>query len=281
MDIRNIKEDVPTLEVGTHLQAMYSLSLEQLDGYRQIEKLPDYPVDINNHQNQVVLKDFIARVIEELMEGYESTSEVYKICNKFGWNIEQLTEDEYIQVLNHLQNANEEQGDALGFLFTLFHFANILPEDILSWGTSYVYEHADFKVKVKDLNDIIILGMALIKGNNTTDLVNRFNMIDEDHESVKDYTPGFNTLSEASHEEEKKLLFDVVYELNIARNLLKCRPWKQTQVITKELDFQYSLVKAFYLYMGFLGVQGFTPEGLFRLFFKKQRLNLWRQKTNY
>ena len=61
---------------------MYSLSLEQLDGYRQIEMLPDYPVDINNHQNQVVLKDFIARVIEELMEGYESTSEVVKICHK-------------------------------------------------------------------------------------------------------------------------------------------------------------------------------------------------------
>ena len=112
-------------------------------------------------------------------------------------------------------------------------------------------------------------------------LVNRFNLIDEDHESVKDYTPGFNTLSEASHEEEKILLFNVVYELNIARNLLKCRPWKQTQVMTKELDFQYSLVKAFYLYMGFLGLQGFTPEGLFRLFFKKQRLNRWRQKSNY
>lgn len=134
MDIRNIKEIVPSLEVGTYLQAMYSLSLEQLDGYRQIEKLPDYPVDINNHQNQVVLKDFIARVIEELMEGYESTSEVVKICHKWGWNIDQLTEDEYTQVLNHLQNANEEQGDALGFLFTLFHFANILPEDIFSWG---------------------------------------------------------------------------------------------------------------------------------------------------
>ena len=33
MDIRNIKEIVPSLEVGTYLQAMYSLSLEQLDGY--------------------------------------------------------------------------------------------------------------------------------------------------------------------------------------------------------------------------------------------------------
>ena len=30
-----------------------------------------------------------------------------------------------------------------------------------------------------------------------------------------------------------------------------------------------------------LAMNGFTPCGLFSLFFKKQRLNLWRQKTNY
>lgn len=280
MDIRNIKEPVPQIEEGTELQAMYQLSLEQLDGYRQIEKLPDYPLDINNPNNQVVLKDFISRVIEELMEGYESTSEVVKICNKWGWNTEQLTEDEYTQVLNHLQNANEEQSDALGFFFTLFHFANIQPEDIFSWGTNAVYEYSDFKVKT--LKDVITLGIALTSeiGRNPL-LANRFRLIDEEHESVKDYTLGFNTLSESSHENEKLLLFEIIYELNIARNLLKSRPWKQTQVMTKELDFQYSLVKSFYLYMGFLGVQEFSEESIYRLFFKKQKLNLWRQKTNY
>ena len=278
MDIRNIREQVPQIKEGTELQEMYSLGIQQFEGYRQIEKLPEAPLDVNNPSNQAILKDFIGRVIEELMEGYESTSEVVKICHKWGWNIEQLTEDEYTQVLNHLQNANEEQVDALGFLFTLFHFANILPEDIFSWGTSYVVDYSDFKVK--ELKDVITLGIAMVT-EGSIGLVNRFNMIDEDHESVKDYTPGFNTLSESSHEEEKVLLFNVVYELNIARNLLKCRPWKQTQIMTKELDFQYSLVKAFYLYMGFLGLQGFTPEGLFRLFFKKQRLNRWRQKSNY
>lgn len=278
MDIRNIKEEVPPTREGTELQNMYSLGIQQFEGYRQIEKLPEAPLDVNNPYNQVILKDFIGRVIEELMEGYESTSEVVKICHKWGWNIDQLTEDEYTQVLNHLQNANEEQVDALGFYFTLFLFANIAPEDILSWGTNHVMDYSDFKVN--NLKDVMTLGISMVT-EGTIGLVNRFNMIDEDHESVKDYTPGFNTLSEASHEEEKILLFNVVYELNIARNLLKCRPWKQTQVMTKELDFQYSLVKAFYLYMGFLGIQGFTPYELFMLFFKKQRLNIWRQKSNY
>ena len=51
--------------------------------------------------------------------------------------------------------------------------------------------------------------------------------------------------------------------------------------MTKELDYQEALVKSFYLYMGFLALNGFTDENLFRLFYKKQRLNLWRQNTNY
>ena len=278
MDISNLKEKAPEIKQGLELENMYEIGYRQLDCYKPLERLPEYPMDINSTKNQSLMKTLISQVVEELMEGYESTSEVVKICHKWGWNIDQLTEDEYTQVLNHLQNANEEQGDALGFLFTLFHFANILPEDIFSWGTSYVVDYSDFKVK--ELKDVITLGIAMVT-EGSIGLVNRFNMIDEDHESVKDYTPGFNTLSESSHEEEKVLLFNVVYELNIARNLLKCRPWKQTQVMTKELDFQYSLVKAFYLYMGFLGLQGFSDESIYRLFFKKQRLNLWRQKTNY
>ena len=102
-----------------------------------------------------------------------------------------------------------------------------------------------------------------------------------EYDKIVSYTLGFHEMSEISHENEKLYLWEVIYELNKARNFLKCRPWKQTQVMTKEIDFQESLVKAFYLYMGFLAMNGFTPCGLFSLFFKKQRLNLWRQTTNY
>ncbi|WP_418392117.1 hypothetical protein, partial [Akkermansia sp.] len=45
--------------------------IEQFFGYKEIERLPDYPLDINNPKNQVILKDFIGRVIEELTEGFE------------------------------------------------------------------------------------------------------------------------------------------------------------------------------------------------------------------
>lgn len=278
MDIRNIREEVPNIKETEVLPQMYTLGLEQLNGYRQIESLPEYPLDINNPKSQVILKDFIGRVIEELTEGFESTNEVFDLCSKNGWNMEMLNEEEHQSILNSLANANEEQADALGFFFTLLAYSNILPEDILSYN------------KAKDLFEVMAIGVKelVIKYSDYHNLL-KFDIIrkgdfyeDEGKwEHINSYTPGFHQMNELSHEAEKLYLWEVIYELNKARNFLKCRPWKQTQVMTKEIDFQESLVKAFYLYMGFLAMNGFTPLGLFGLFFKKQRLNRWRQQTNY
>ena len=278
MDVRNIREEVPNIKETEVLPQMYTLGLEQLNGYRQIESLPEYPLDINNPKSQVILKDFIGRVIEELTEGFESTNEVFDLCSKNGWNMEMLNEEEYQSILNSLANANEEQADALGFFFTLLVYSNILPEDILSYN------------KAKDLFEVMAIGVKelVIKYSDYHNLL-KFDIIRKEDfyedegkwEHINSYTPGFHQMNELSHEAEKLYLWEVIYELNKARNFLKCRPWKQTQVMTKEIDFQESLVKAFYLYMGFLALNGFTDQGLFSLFFKKQRLNRWRQQTNY
>lgn len=233
-------------------------------------------MDINNAKSQVILKDFIGRVIEELTEGFESTDAAVILLKKYGWNIDNLTEDEYQEVLNHLANANEEQADAIGFYITLLAYSNLLPEDILSYKNA----KSLFDVMAIGVKEILISGESEYPGQRIG-----YCVIHPSHtpnyESVIQYTPGFHNLNEVLHEDEKLHLFDVIYELNKARNLLKSRPWKQTQVMTKELDYQEALVKSFYLYMGFLGLNGFTDENLFRLFYKKQRLNFWRQNTNY
>lgn len=258
---------------------MYDLGIEQFSGYKSIEKLPDYPLDINNPKNQVILKDFIGRVIEELTEGFESTDEVVSIYRNYGWNNDCLTQEEYTQVLNHLANANEEQADALGFFFTLLLYSNILPEDILKYQDA----KSLFEVMAIGVKDLLIK-YPDHRSVRKYPILSSTDWAREDraeYDKIVSYTPGFHEMSEISHENEKLYLWEVIYELNKARNFLKCRPWKQTQVMTKEIDFQESLVKAFYLYMGFLAMNGFTPCGLFSLFFKKQRLNLWRQTTNY
>ena len=280
MDIRNIKEPVPKVENLNILQEMYVLGIEQFNGYKGIEKLPDYPLDINNPKSQAILKDFIGRVIEELTEGFESTELVVSIYQKYGWNNDCLTQEEYTEVLNNLANANEEQADALGFFFTLLVYSNILPEDILA----YKGEKNLFDIMAEGVKELIIRypdyqKVAKYPILNPEDWVGDVDQPQWD--KIVSYTPGFHNMSDLSHESEKLYLWEIIYTLNKARNLLKCRPWKQTSVMTREDEFQESLAEAFYLYMGFLGMNGFNPKNLFELFFKKQRLNLWRQNTNY
>ena len=288
MDIRNIKIEAPKLEAG-HLEFIYDKGREQLLQYMKVENLPNYPLDVNTRKSQVILKDFIGRVIEELFEGYESINDVVELLEPIGFNTVLLSRKEYVDLLNYLQNANEEQADALGFYVTLFTYSNILPEDI------YEYCRQAYGRPITTFNDILSLGASRLYIADVLDNTkNRYNLFSDywlstiyngDIEytklSIREYTPGFNTIDNCELDIQMSQLWFVIMELNKARNLLKNRPWKQTEVMTKEIDFQESLVKSFIYYLGYLADRGFDQDSLVTLFNRKQALNMWRIKTGY
>lgn len=45
---------------------------ELVEKYKEIEGMPDLPMDINTKETQIWIKDFLWRVTEELMEAYEA-----------------------------------------------------------------------------------------------------------------------------------------------------------------------------------------------------------------
>lgn len=133
MDIRNIKEVAPDVADG-QLEKLYDLQRELMKGYLKIEKdLPEWPIDVNSRKGQVVLKDMSARVIEEMGEGYESTGYALELLDKYGYNLDIIPMNDRQMLLNHLQNSNEEQADAIAFYIELMIYSNILPVDIYSY----------------------------------------------------------------------------------------------------------------------------------------------------
>ena len=86
MDISNLKEKAPEIKQGLELENMYEIGYRQLDCYKPLERLPEYPMDINSTKNQYLMKTLISQVVEELMEGYESTSNINDILENKGWN---------------------------------------------------------------------------------------------------------------------------------------------------------------------------------------------------
>lgn len=280
MDISNLKEKAPEIKQGLELENMYEIGYRQLDCYKPLERLPEYPMDINSTKNQSLMKTLISQVVEELMEGYESTSNINDILENKGWNTNLYTDVEKIQIINNLQNANEEQADAIGFFLSALIYANILPEDIYSWANK---ELTKGQKAVENLEDVMAFGIHMIlEIDAISSIFKNFKLISETIEDkTSEYIKGFKEMSPNLHTDEKNILFQIVYVLNLARNTLKNRTWKQSPVITKELEFQDRLVEAFYYYMGFLSIMGFTPTSIYELYFKKERLNEWRITSQY
>ena len=288
MDARDIKDPVPVVSDGRYLEKIYELQKELVDHYVKIEGLPPYPIDVNTKKSQVIIKDFVGRVIEELAEGYESMLLIDELSVKnLNWSYN-YSSIEFNQCINHLQNVSEEMADAMHFMTELLIYVNIQPEDILA----YIKKETGSKFEslfrnVGNYNNIIDIAMtygtALFYGTMDVSCVGLDLLKVEGTEYLTD-----PELYRAAHiynhnffYQYKEALWDVTYHLNIARNFLKNKPWKQSQMMTDEIRFQAEIVKGFIKMMGAFSLIDITPENLFHIYFKKNRANAFRIRSNY
>ncbi len=303
MDSRDIKEEPGIIPEHKYLEEIYKMQKNLLSGYIGIEGLPQYPVDINTKASQTLLKDFTARVIEELSEGYESFENVMALFEASHAKLVQTQGDciEYTEILNNLQNANEENADAIHFFIELLIYANIQPKDIMTYMEKWVKDNNCTPPVVYSLNknrdDILRTAMNLgvmwimdegdisvIFHNNATDLTKWYENMDS--ETHLDYNTKLLVGGRYFNHVEYSvnfpyLLWKITHHLNIARNFLKNKPWKQSQVMTQELKYQSELVKAFIYFCGYLGWIGMGSNDVFYIYFKKNHINMFRQKSKY
>lgn len=295
MDIRNIKTAPPKVTNGAYLEKMFDLQKALMEGYIRIEGLPRYPLNINSKAAQVVLKDFASRAVEELAEGYESTHYAVQMMEKVGWNLDLLSDKEYSMLINHIQNSNEEQADASAFMLELLIYAGVTISDLREFAISQVQDEPDFKPEeVPTLELMMITGVKLLNSFNPIILeecptdsakysllsANRFKDTEE-YLEVKSYCPGFCNISQAFHHHEMSYLWQIQYHLGVGRNYLKNKPWKQTGELSDEGPYYESLYLAVTKLFGYHLLMGLTPETLYNLFFKKNQVNVFRQKSHY
>lgn len=266
MDIRDIKPDVDHGE--KNFSRMVELQKGLIDHYVGIEGLPRYPVRIDMKSSQVLIKDFVGRVIEELGEGYESW-EVYREMFSKGEAREKM--------VPHLQNFNEECSDAVHFWLELLIFVGITEENIL------------YKLRIDhflDSNDVDTL-KGLFKAGRFQYVLEfgaRFNMPGFrviTNSNVPEYLQGGNLISDDRDNIMGYLLWKATYKLQIARNCLKNKPWKQTQMQTDEGMFIDKILEATYYMFAFFDFVGMDPKSLYHIYYRKNQVNAFRIKSKY
>ena len=295
MDCRNFINEVCQCEPGMELEKIFQLHEYLLEKYLPIEGLPHWPINVNKREAQVILKDMSARVIEELGEGYESTTYVLEMLDKNGFNFNRLEREDYRQLLNHLQNSNEEQADAIAFFANLLFYSNITVEDVKDYLIAKgLNKMVDNTIPKEDMSTdfIMMVGLGILQNRfedskenqHTWDIFNPglFEQFDiKDYDKVASYTPAFHKISWGSHDIEAKMCWELSYHLSVARNYLKNKPWKQTGEMTDEQRYQEEVVIAFLELLGYFRYIGFTAESLLQLRYKKHLVCEFRIKSKY
>lgn len=271
MDIRDF--NIKVLYPENHaLEDLFGLQKTLLSHYIGIEGLPQYPIDIHTKQGQSIIKDFSGRIIEELGEGWESYTHMLDLFTH-GIN-------DPIVMKQHLQNFNEEIADAIHFWLELLIYSGIEPKNIYTWVTD-VYHIAEPPVDVSD-----ILALLMYHASNLNTLETQFekfpaHYVIRDKDVKDEFLRGGRAISNRIYEHGKMLLWDITYHLQIARNTLKNKPWKQTQMMTDTKVYEKHLCNHFMAMFKFFAFFGFTPLSLYTIYYNKNQVNQFRIKSKY
>jgi dimeric dUTPase (all-alpha-NTP-PPase superfamily) len=188
---------------------IWLLQLELLGKYQDIEGLPLWPLNLDTRDNQELMKDFLARVVEELAESYEA----YRLGN--------------------MDDAKEEMADALHFLMEALIYTT--HEDAIP---------AIYRCPV---------GVTLFG----------------------------DMLSTVIHADVVGWLWETTYHLNIARNNLRNKKWKKTQVLAQKAQFTSNMIKALQSLISGFQLWGMGEQDIFDIYYKKNQINHWRIKSKY
>ena len=135
MDIRDITQEPE--KTDNKLKTIFSLQKELLNHYQKIEGLPKYPIEVNVKASQIILKDFIGRITEELAEGLESLDKILMVKDKYQ-DVTRSGEHYKGTVVPMIQNFNEECADALHFAVELLIFSGVDEDMIMSYVHTYI-----------------------------------------------------------------------------------------------------------------------------------------------
>lgn len=258
MDIRDIKiEDFNEYYKGTNntpvLTQIFNLQKKLLDAYIGIEKLPPYPVDINSPINQILIKDFIARVTEELGEAHES---YIWLCDSSSH-----PDGNDPEVLHKVYNFNEEIADSIHFITELCIYSGISEDQVIGGeGLYYGIKKASNITYQSYPHDII---RSIRIPNQTL------------------FTQGGTNISPNLKAYQALDMWVVTYCLQLARNSLKNKPWKQTQMLSDKRVYTHNVIQAYRALLDLAHYSGITYMGFLAIYWAKNQINWFRIKSKY
>jgi len=250
MDTLDIKQ-APSFGEQDPFDLIWDLQKNLVQEYTKIEKLPKYPLNLDVKADQLLIKDFIGRVIEEMAEAEEHllliNLEPKDVADYTGSDSPNINIDLY----------REELADATHFLMETLIFV---------FGDQKAFYNAYIKEVGDELFD---------EGPSVLESSEQFVR----YYKYSEHPPYSYTLFRDT--EYPSLAWAITRELKLAANGLRNKPWKQTEVRTNTQVVHQHLMRATILFFGGLQVWGLTSELIYQVYWSKNQINHFRIKSRY
>ena len=269
MDIRNFTDWAPAPTPFT-IKEIYDMQKALLDQYVKIEKIVEYPVNIDAPSAQVLIKDFIARVTEELGEAYESYLALRAMDNSGN-----LTPEKALPLI---YNFNEELADATHFLMETLIVTGITHEELEKHIAEILFIRGYGMTVSGNLYGTIraylyyVLNIPTLLG--TQDYKMHF-------DSENPFIQGGRVLTPEMEKHTALLMWNVTYYLQLARNSLKNKPWKQTKILSDKKAFKYHIIAAFIAFIALCEEVGINEDSFYNVYYAKNQVNGFRIASKY
>lgn len=280
MDIRTITREqmAPALMAKDtcYFDSIAQLQKELIGYYIEIEGLPTPPINLQTKPSQLMMKDFIARITEELGEGYESLK----------------TSSDGSLTFYLLSNFYEELADALHFIMEAIIYAGVTPGNIMATLRIEIAErigHTEWTYNSTYPGDTLEIIYNMVP----TLLLANCSIFPKKEPEIE--APDFSDLQEVPTERYSRYLtsppfihhiyprvaWEITYHLQLARNAMKNKPWKQSQMVMDNKVFIEEISLAFIYLIGLFRLSGVSPRNIFYLYYRKNLVNLFRIRSKY
>lgn len=244
-----------------HLTEMFRLQGELQTKFAEIEKMPLFPIPVSAKASQVILKDFIYRTIEELSEAFIHVPEIVELAST----------NRAKEAVYPLEKFNEELADALHFLL-----------DLLLYSGIGVGKLADYIASADSTENVLRDLFRKARADNAKDEMD----MDPRKAFLIPYTQDdFDLLKGGRYcapgyvNYHSQFLWHITWQLSQSGNLLKNKAWTVKETSTPLIEYQASVMDAFYLYIRYVSFCNLDETSLYLIYKAKNEINWTRIKN--
>jgi NTP pyrophosphatase (non-canonical NTP hydrolase) len=242
------------------------------------EKLPQFPYDLNEKDNQQHFRSLHGFLVEELSEFFEA----YQLHSMEAFE----PDAESDKIVENLVKLNEEFADIMAFALELLLYADITTEDIRSYMKANLAQLNLKELVHEDLLKMIMQSAGCINAMNQSTFqrteyaildLSMMYPISSIHEELSLGVIYSATLVERMQSE----IFKVLQNYHEALSLFKKKPWRDNGADVNLDAFKPKLINATLSLFLFAQLYRAEPLSIYYQFVNKSIINLERQETNY